>query len=134
MKYDGVGEYHCEDCNSIDYDDYGIVRTYIEKHPGANAAEVEAATGIPQKTIRQMLKEERLEVREDSATFLRCERCGASIRSGRLCGKCVLEVSKEKELQKKAGQKKNIQGYSGELSGATGKKRYQQTDRRKPFT
>ena len=34
MVFKGVGEYHCEDCNAVDYDDYGKVRLYIEEHDG----------------------------------------------------------------------------------------------------
>ena len=39
--------------------------------------------------IRQWLREERLEVTEDSPIFLNCEGCGASIRSGKYCPKCT---------------------------------------------
>ena len=30
MIFKGVGEYHCEECGAVDYDDYGKVRGYIE--------------------------------------------------------------------------------------------------------
>lgn len=35
MVFKGVGEYQCEKCGYLDYDDYGKVRNYIEKHMGA---------------------------------------------------------------------------------------------------
>ena len=35
MVFMGVGEYQCEDCGAIAYDDYGKVRLYIEGHRGA---------------------------------------------------------------------------------------------------
>ena len=38
MVFKGVGEYECEKCGALEYDDYGKVRNYIEKHMGANAA------------------------------------------------------------------------------------------------
>ncbi|MDE6318136.1 MAG: hypothetical protein K2M22_00155, partial [Lachnospiraceae bacterium] len=62
MVFKGVGEYQCEACGFLDYDDYGKVRNYIEKHIGANAAEASKATGVSQKAIRDMLKEARLEI------------------------------------------------------------------------
>lgn len=40
MVFKGVGEYRCEECGNVDFDDYGKVRQYIEGHPGANAAQV----------------------------------------------------------------------------------------------
>lgn len=99
MVFKGCGEYECEDCRKKDYDDYGKVRNYIEKHAGANSAEIEAETGVTQKSIRQMLKESKLEVTADSVAFMRCEFCGESIRSGRFCPKCEMTYHKEKEKQ-----------------------------------
>ena len=83
MVFKGVGEYKCEDCGNLDYDDYGKVRNYIEKNPGATSAQTSAETGVSQKSIRGMLKEERLEIAANSTTFLKCESCGAQILSGR---------------------------------------------------
>ena len=39
MVFKGLGEYRCEKCGFLDYDDYGKARNYVEKHMGANAAE-----------------------------------------------------------------------------------------------
>lgn len=124
MIFKGVGEYHCEKCKAVAYDDYGIVRLYIEQHKGATAAQIEADTGIPQRTIRQMLKEDRLEVAKDSLCFLRCEICGENIRSGRLCVKCQNDRNRLGELQKKEEKKKNMQGYSMGMMGGKGEKRF----------
>ena len=38
--------------------------------------------------IRQLLREERLELAAGSAPVLECESCGIPIRSGRFCDKC----------------------------------------------
>ena len=62
MVFKGLGEYQCEKCGFLEYDDYGKARNYVEKHMGANAAEVAKATGVPQKSIRDMLKEGKLEI------------------------------------------------------------------------
>ncbi len=126
MIFKGVGEYHCEDCGEVDYDDYGKVRLYIEEHRGANAAEIEAAVGVSQKTIRRLLKEGRLEVAEGSKTFLSCEVCGKPIRSGQFCPECEKKVhlrieSEERDLQKKS--KKN-QGFGGPQKGEDGQRRF----------
>ena len=70
LVYKGVGEYRCEQCDAVVYDDYGKVRLYVEQHPGATISETEAGTGVPHKVIRQLLREERLEVAAGSRTFL----------------------------------------------------------------
>lgn len=99
MIFKGVGEYRCEECNTLAYDDYGKVRVFLEKHRGANAVEIENATGVKQKTIRLMLKESRLEIVEGSNSFLVCECCNKKIRYGRLCSKC--EVDFHRKLEEK---------------------------------
>ena len=109
MIFKGVGEYACEDCHHLDYDDYGKARNYLESHPGANTAQISENTGVSQKSIRQMLKESRLEVAEDSRVFLRCEICGANIRSGSLCSKC--EMSYNRGLEEKERMNRSMSGY-----------------------
>ena len=125
MVFKGVGEYKCEDCGSLGYDDYGKARNYIEQHPGATVAEVAGATGVSQKSIREMLRESRLEVASNSSVFLRCEICGTSIRSGKFCPKC--EAAHHKEIEERARNAKNINmaGFGLDKSaGEDGAKRF----------
>ena len=61
MIFEGVGEYRCEDCGVVDYDDYGKVRNYLEGHKGATALEIEGATGVTRRTIRLLLKDGRIQ-------------------------------------------------------------------------
>ena len=104
MIFKGVGEYHCEDCKHVMYDDYGKVRLYIETHPGARSSDVSAMTGVSQHSIRQMLRENKLEIASNSASFLKCERCGINIRSGRFCKQCEIEYHRALEERERASQ------------------------------
>lgn len=126
MIYKGVGEYHCEECDAVDFDDYGKVRRYIEEHHGATAAAIENAIGVPQRTIRRLLKEGRLEVAEGSKAFLHCEMCGKAIRSGQYCSECEMNVhrgleAKQREMLQKG---KNAQGYGKGQQGESGQRRF----------
>ncbi len=56
LKYVGVGEYKCEACGFTEYDDYGLVRAFLEKNPGATSVQVETATGVSQKTINALVR------------------------------------------------------------------------------
>ena len=56
LTYAGLGEYKCEACGFTEYDDYGLVRAYIEKNPGASILHVEKATGVSQKVINGLVK------------------------------------------------------------------------------
>lgn len=125
MIFRGVGEYQCENCGALDYDDYGRVRLYLEAHRGANATEVEAATGVAQRTIRNMLKDEKLEVAANSKVFLVCEICKASITSGRWCAKCEQKHKKEIEAAAKENRVKSAQGFGmSRKDGEAGEKRF----------
>lgn len=114
MIFKGVGEYKCEDCGHLDYDDYGKVRNYIEKHPGATSAEVSTETGVSQKAIRIMLKEERLEIAANSSVFMKCEICGEKIFSGRFCKKCEASYHRSIEENARASKNSNLSGHSAE--------------------
>ena len=110
----------------VAYDDYGKVRNYVETHAGVTAAQVAEATGVKQKTIRQMLKESRLEIAEGSNSFMKCEMCGASIRAGRVCSKC--EPAYNKAMAEKATSRnaKMMAGFGMEQrQGEEGAKRFE---------
>lgn len=126
MIFKGVGEYKCEDCGHLEYDDYGKCRNYIEKNPGATTAQVSAGTGVSQKSIRQMLKDQRLEIAANSHAFLKCESCGARIRYGRLCKECELKYHRELESDARAHKPHaNMSGFSAEVhKGEEGAKRF----------
>ncbi len=129
MHYKGIGEYSCEYCGHIMYDDYGLVRNYLEVNPGATSALVARETGVSEKTIKNMLKEERLQIREDSRSFMKCEGCGASITSGRYCEACAkiaMAVAKRKKDKQILEEKKeHVQVISTEIPrGEQGRKRF----------
>lgn len=124
MIFKGVGEYQCEKCKALDYDDYGKVRNYVEVHKGATAAEVEAATNVKQRTIRNMLKEGRLQVAPNSKTFLHCEMCARNISSGRLCSDCETKYHRKLEDKLRKIQMSNIRGVAVIQEEASGAKRF----------
>ena len=64
------------------------VKEYVREHRGVGINEVSEACDVDPNMIRQWLREERLELAEDSGIMLACESCGGLIRSGRYCEKC----------------------------------------------
>ena len=64
------------------------VKLYIRDHKGTSIAKVAEDCQVDERQIKQWLREDRLEVTEDSPLLLNCESCGAQIRSGRFCDKC----------------------------------------------
>lgn len=125
LIFKGVGEYHCEMCKAVEYDDYGKVRVYLEAHRGANISQIEAATGVSRKAIQQMVKEERFDVTQDSRISLYCERCHKKIKSGRFCSKCELEFNKELEERNRAVRNIKMEGVAMEKKDSKGAKRFE---------
>ncbi len=114
MIYKGLGEYECEECGLLDYDDYGKVRNYLEKHRGANVAEISDFTGVSHKSIRDMIKDKRFEIIDNRGGYLRCEMCGINISSGRLCPQCEEKYHRSLEEQARLEKKKDFTGYGGD--------------------
>ena len=106
------------------YDDYGKVRLYIEAHRGATAAQIESAIGVPQRTIRLMLKEGRLEITPDSRSFLHCEICGKEIRSGTYCPECEMKMHRSMEAEERERRQKSLQGFGQGKKGEDGQRRF----------
>lgn len=70
LDYTGLGEYHCPNCGAVEYDDYGLVRHYLEAHPGAKIVEVEHMTKVPRKKIAEMVEEKRFNISQGKNTLL----------------------------------------------------------------
>lgn len=124
MVYKGIGEYQCEDCKALAYDDYGKVRNYLENHKGANVAAISEDTGVSHKAIREMIKENRFEVIDNRGGYIRCEMCGENIKSGRLCSKCETLYHRRLEDEARAKRKNGILGGSAGVAGESGSKRF----------
>ncbi len=81
------GERLCPECQKINEDDYHRVRDFVYDHPGVTIQEVSEICDVPEKLIRQWLREEKLELIYLSHD-LTCEVCGRPITCGRYCEKC----------------------------------------------
>ncbi|MBQ1597812.1 MAG: flagellar protein [Lachnospiraceae bacterium] len=64
------------------------VRDYIRDNPKASISQICEDCGCTNTQLRQWIREERLEFSRDSDITMKCENCGASIRTGRFCDKC----------------------------------------------
>lgn len=124
LVYKGLGEYQCEECEELEYDDYGKVRNYLDKHRGANVAQISEDTGVTHKVIREMIKENRFEVIDNPGGYIRCEMCGVDIKSGRLCPACEVVFHRKMEDKVRNEKKKNLAGYGDTLQGEEGSIRF----------
>lgn len=85
----------CQPCKEKMEEKFQEVKEYIRANPGVGIPEVSEACDVEAAQIRQWLKDDRLELAENSGIFLNCEKCGASIRSGRFCDKCKANMTSD---------------------------------------
>ena len=96
MLYKGGGSYECMECGHTQLDAFGKVKEYLDKNGGTQPMLVIAEkTGVPIAVLNKLLKDGRLQIPPGSKVYLRCEKCGCAIRSGRYCSKCELETLHE---------------------------------------
>lgn len=90
-----VGPIICPGCKEAQEVKFQDVKEYIAEHPGCGISEVAEECEVSPQQIKQWLREERLEFASDSAVGLECEKCGATIRSGRFCERCKTGLAQE---------------------------------------
>lgn len=111
FNYYNFGPKICPDCKKKDEEDFKRVKDYLYEHPGASMTELANILEVSVAKIKRYLKEGRLEIVEGSNFILSCERCGASIRTGRYCDSCMKELTTE--LKSAAQKINNPQGDQG---------------------
>ena len=85
------GERICPACKEEVEKEFQKVKEYIRDNKGASVLEVSRECEVSERQIREWVREERLELSSRDGEFV-CEKCGASITSGRFCDKCKNEM------------------------------------------
>lgn len=78
----------CPQCRDELEKKYMVVKDFIRENPGASIQTVADENDVSTQQIKQWIREERLEFSKDSTVTIECEKCGASIRTGRYCKAC----------------------------------------------
>ena len=89
MYYIAGGHFKCHDCETEAIDDFGLVKDYIDEHGASPAIVISEETGVPMEIINGLLRNGRVEIPEGSKMYIKCEKCGCSIRYGRYCMECA---------------------------------------------
>lgn len=84
-----AGPAMCPACREKLEEKFQQVKEFIRENKGVGIPEVAEACDVDAGQIRQWLREERLELSQDSPMYLTCESCGGPIRTGRFCEKCA---------------------------------------------
>ena len=85
----------CPDCVKIEESKFESVREYVKENPNCTLQEVSSVCDVSSKRILQYVKDGRLELSTGMQGDLTCSKCGKPIRIGRLCEKCIVDVSQK---------------------------------------
>ena len=87
------GQPICDPCKKAIEEDFQKVKQYIVDNPRAGLKEIAEENGVTTKQIQQWIREERLMFTSDSPLQIQCEKCGATIQTGRYCEKCKASMA-----------------------------------------
>lgn len=87
-----VGPALCNQCKLQMEEVFQTVKKYVRENPSSDIRTVAEACEVDPLQIRQWVKEERLCFSADSPVGIPCERCGATIKSGRFCAACKVDI------------------------------------------
>jgi len=106
----------CPACHEQVERDYKKVYAFLKEHGPTHIDVIHEETGVEKKLIMKFLAEGRF---EGVTVTYKCESCGVSINSGKLCAKCAQELNDQiQKMQQDApaqGKVKN-QAYLGRSS------------------
>lgn len=89
----GSGQYKCNSCENIEFDDFGKIKKLLDEKGPLPIYTISEVTGVSMEMIEMLLKDGQVELTENSKYFLDCAKCGCSIRSGRFCMDCAKELA-----------------------------------------
>lgn len=90
------GVYRCPECGFVEMTSFGKIKTYLTDNGPTSSHTLSEKTGVPIATINKYLRQGRIEIPENSPSFIKCEKCGRTeIRYGRFCPECALSITKQ---------------------------------------
>ncbi|MGP4068814.1 TIGR03826 family flagellar region protein [Halobacillus sp. B29] len=113
----------CNQCRNKEEQNYQKVYAFMRKKQNrmASVEEIEVATEVSEKQIREFVKQKRLHPAQFPNISYPCEKCERPIQDGRICERCKLEITKglkrhesNKELNSKKKVKEDRTYYSVE--------------------
>lgn len=88
-----AGRYRCVACGHINRDSIRKIRDYSDEHGAQPAVVIARETGVSRSAVEYFLLDESLEIPEWSEVTINCQKCGAAIRTGRLCENCKRQMT-----------------------------------------
>ncbi len=86
--YDTTFGRYCPNCVKLYDEEYKKVKDYLWDHKNSTMTEVAEACEVSTKTIKEWIREEKIEFKNAEGSGMFCESCGKAISSGKYCEAC----------------------------------------------
>lgn len=83
----------CPACKDALEKKFQEVKKYVQENKGVTIHDVVENCEVESQQVHQWVREERLEFSGEGVTGITCEKCGATISTGRFCQKCKNEMT-----------------------------------------
>ncbi len=83
----------CPVCKDALEKEFQKVKKYVQENRGATLEQVVEECEVDAAQVRQWVREERLEFSGEGVTGITCEKCGATIPTGKYCQQCKNEMT-----------------------------------------
>jgi NMD protein affecting ribosome stability and mRNA decay len=83
----------CNDCEKAEAEKFEEVRLYVKENPHSSAQEVSEKCEVSIKRILSYVRDGKLDISQGMEGLITCSKCGRPIKSGRMCERCVKNVS-----------------------------------------
>jgi flagellar operon protein (TIGR03826 family) len=106
----------CEKCWREEEAAYDTVSKYMRKRENraATMLQVVEATGVPESLILKFIKNGKLQITQFPNFGYPCDKCGAVIRTGRLCEDCANEIKDDlKHFEREEEFKQKMNSHKG---------------------
>lgn len=91
----------CSRCNASVDDDFIKVKDYIYDNPTSSLKDVSEGTGVDSEAILKWIHEGKIVLSSDSGIRF-CQKCGASIISGKFCNACIAKLQTTLKVEEEA--------------------------------
>lgn len=82
------GRTACPSCSLVEDQQFVLVRRFIRENKEATIQTIVEACGVKPILLIEWIKDERIELTEESGSTIACEQCGRQIRKGKFCEAC----------------------------------------------
>lgn len=89
----GTGQI-CQDCIKAEEQIFENVHHFLRDNPNSTTKEIAETLDVDEELIIKFLKQGRIKTSDQEATG-RCSKCGAEIKKGNYCMKCLLTMKEQ---------------------------------------